>query len=261
MSEWVISHFPAHECYVEPFGGSAQVLIDKPESFQEVYNDKDGDIVQFFDVLRDQSDELVEWLELTPFSRGLHSRWANEYYDGERRDDPIERAGIFFYLRETQFTGKYKGISGFSTRKDRNRGKRYAKSVQQLKEFAERFKSVTVENLDCERVIERYDGEDTFFYCDPPYIEEGKALYPESVDHSDFIETLQKVEGEWAVSYTDVPDGLADERVVRKDYAQNMNTSGGYEDNESRRESLVMSYPESEQGTFSEVSSAAGGDW
>lgn len=88
LAPWVISHFPPHSIYVEPFGGAGSVLIRKPRAHGEVYNDLDGEIVNVFRVLRDREsgEELIRLLTLTP--------WAREEFNGsyEPTDDPIERA-------------------------------------------------------------------------------------------------------------------------------------------------------------------------
>lgn len=52
LAPWLLQFFPPHGCYVEPFGGAAGVLLRKPRVYAEVYNDLDGDIVNFFRVLR-----------------------------------------------------------------------------------------------------------------------------------------------------------------------------------------------------------------
>jgi len=158
---------------VEVFGGSGAVLVNKPESHTEVYNDLDGDLVQFFEVLREREEELVEWLNLTPYAREQHQEWKEDFYSGERPDDPIERAGRFFYLRYSQYASKYRTASGFAGAHQRNKARKLRNATEKLHEFADRFKNVQIENLDYAEVIDRYDSEDTFFYRDPPYLDEG----------------------------------------------------------------------------------------
>ena len=70
LAKWVIAHLPPHRIYVEPFGGAASVLMRKPRSYAEVYNDLDGDVVNLFRVLRsDRAPELIELIRLTPYCR------------------------------------------------------------------------------------------------------------------------------------------------------------------------------------------------
>ena len=71
LAPWVIGHMPPHKVYVEPYGGAAGVLLRKPRSYSEVYNDLDGDIVTLFRVLRDpmRREALIEALTLTPYAR------------------------------------------------------------------------------------------------------------------------------------------------------------------------------------------------
>jgi len=69
LAPWIIGHFPPHRIYVEPFGGGGSVLMRKPRSYGEVYNDAWGNVVNVFRVLRDHADEIERLLYLTPFSR------------------------------------------------------------------------------------------------------------------------------------------------------------------------------------------------
>jgi DNA adenine methylase len=69
LAPWIASLLPGHRTYVEAFAGSAAVLFAKPPSPTEVINDRDGDLVCLFRVLRDRGPELARALQLTPYAR------------------------------------------------------------------------------------------------------------------------------------------------------------------------------------------------
>lgn len=85
LAPWIISHFPEHRVYVEPFGGGASVLLRKPRSYAEIYNDLDSEIVNLFRMVRDRGAELAKLLTLTPYAR-------EEYGTLHDDDDPMEKA-------------------------------------------------------------------------------------------------------------------------------------------------------------------------
>lgn len=252
LAPWIIEHFPPHKCYVEVFGGGAAVLLTKEPSHTEVYNDLDGDLVQFFRVLREREDELIEWLDKVPYAREQHQEFKEEFYSGKRPDDPIERAGRFFYLRYSQYASKYRTPSGFAGAHQRNKARKLRNATEKLHKFAERFRDVQIEKLDFEELITRYDSKDTFFYCDPPYMDEGDDLYRHGeFDHERLVDVLEETEGNWAVSYQRLPERLKDYFVVEKGRSQFMNKQ---HDNDSRSteatERLVMNYDLNETGKF-----------
>lgn len=249
---WLLDHIPQHRCYVEVFGGSASLLYNKPRSYNEVLNDLDGDIVQFFDVLRDRPEELREWLNTLPYAKDLHERFAGEFYAGERRDDPVERAGVFYYLRCTQFAGKYARESGFTSSTKNDEASRFVNKIDRIEEFSERLSGVTIENREWHVALERFDSPETFFYFDPPYIKEGDELYREGVgfDHDNFVSALKACTGQWLVSYTDIPDGLEDYHTVEYDFSQRMNMAHGEGRSTTRVERLVMNYNPDEEPAF-----------
>src|SRR4051812_49100283 len=86
LAPWIISQFPPHRIYVEPFGGGASVLLRKDRSYGEIYNDLDTEVVNVFRVLQRHPRRLKRMLEVTPFAR---DEWELAYV---RVKDPVERA-------------------------------------------------------------------------------------------------------------------------------------------------------------------------
>lgn len=267
LAPWVMDHLPEHECYVEVFGGSAAVLLGKPESRIEVYNDTDEDLVHFFRTFRDHTDQLVEYLEKTPYAKEIHDEWAELYYKGYRPTDDVERAGRWFYLRFSQFAAKYNGVSGFRSMKQRSPAEQLNKVRDRLEEFAKRFDHVQIENRDFSEIFKRFDGDETVFYCDPPYVEEGDDLYTHgSFDHKRFIDDLEDLEGYWLVSYTDVPDPLRKYEIREKgiEYSSQNGSDGSHKEATER---LVMNFDpgktdlfsRAQQQTLDSVSNQGGG--
>lgn len=167
LAPWIISHFPAHKNYVEPCGGAASVLLQKPRSALETYNDLDGNVVNFFRVLRDRPDELIQKIKLTP--------WAREEYDNclIMGDEPIEAARRMFVRSWCSRNGATnfdnQATSGFQTHM---RHKDYPTELyfDALNTVAARFIGVQIEQRDALAVIESYSNDDSLIYFDPPYV-------------------------------------------------------------------------------------------
>jgi DNA adenine methylase len=171
LSPWIISHFPEHRTYVEPFGGAASVLLRKERSKVEIYNDLDEEITGFFRVLRDDTmrARLVFLVEATPFSR----REFRAAY--EPTTDPVEAARRVLVRSWFGFGSDAFNIAsanGFKTRDTMGR-KSYAREWAGLPEIiqatANRFASVTLEARNALQLIPQYDSPSTLFYIDPPY--------------------------------------------------------------------------------------------
>ena len=232
LTDWITDHLPDHTVYVEPFGGSAAVLLNKPRSHIEVYNDVDGDIVQFFEVTRELPDELAEWCRRTPFSEELYNEWVREYYDGERPDDPVERAGRWLFLRFTQFGGKYDHTAGFKRdqpRKKRGASNLWASVDDRISEIATRFQGVSIQHADYQSVIEKYDGDDTVFYLDPPYLGKEHTYRVGEFSHTDLADILTGIDGYAMVSYTDEPEGYEDWTQLTQTHHHESNNAASVE--------------------------------
>lgn len=216
----ILRYFPAHRRYVEPFGGSAAVLLNKPPSYIEVYNDLDDDVVHFFRVLRERREELVAWLRRVPYSRSVYDEWVTAFFDGHRPDDDIDRAGRWFYLRFSQFNGVLDRRNGFKTGGKRNEARSFRGSIDDLDAVAERFAEVTIECEPYAAVLDRYDHPDTLFYLDPPYYGADRSHYRvgRDFDHAALVDALRDREGYWLVSSDELPPGLADVATTVETY-------------------------------------------
>ncbi|MEN5089304.1 DNA adenine methylase [Pseudomonas protegens] len=171
LANWVLSHFPAHKCYVEPFGGAAGVLIQKPRSYAEVYNDLDGEIVNLFRVLQAEgsSQRLIELLTITPYARAeFDLAW-------QPAEDPIERARRLIIRAQMGFgsAGASKGTTGFRIDTARAYGTAqhlWQRYPEHLAAICRRLTGVLIENRPAVEVVQAHDAPETLHYIDPPYM-------------------------------------------------------------------------------------------
>jgi len=200
----IISHFPEHRTYVEPFGGGASVLLRKPISFSEVYNDLDDEVVGFFRVLRDHGRRLVELLELTPFSR---AEFNGAY---QPTGDPIERArrtairSFMGFGSDGIHSSHRTGFRGRSQRSGTTPAGDWANYPMNLRRLIERFQGVVIEQREALRVIVGYDSPTTLFYVDPPYVHSTRQRVDRArgyrhelsdANHRSLLEVLNSVQG------------------------------------------------------------------
>lgn len=217
--DFILPRLPGTKQYLEPFGGSAAVLLSREPSPVETYNDLDGDLTAFFRVLREKPDELIRRLELTPYSREEYLKAID--VAGDKSVPDLERARLF-YVRACQV---YSGLAQYATegrwsysRTTSVRGKSapvagWQQNIDGLDKIAARIADVQLESDDAVSVIERFDHPDTLIYCDPPYplASRGTAgcgtaepvAYSNEMaedDHRELAETLLRSEGHVAVS-------------------------------------------------------------
>jgi DNA adenine methylase len=209
--EWLLPLLPSAHHYCEPFGGSAAVLLNRQPAPVETYNDLDGDVVNFFKVLREQPEDLVRLISLTPFSR-------EEFYlslEKHRGDvNGLEKARLFFVRARQVRTGlaQTASLGRWANCKNTSRGgmagvvSRWLGSVRDLPEIANRLLRVQIENRPAPELIKLYDDKKTLFYCDPPYPHnsrgDNKAYQFEMNDkeHEELANVLRQCKGKVAIS-------------------------------------------------------------
>lgn len=191
ISDWIISHFPEHKVYCEPYFGSGAIFFNKQPSYIETINDINGDIVNLFKVCREYPEQLVAAIEFTPFAR-------DEFIDcyDTAVTDPIERARRTLVRYHQSF-----GTSNSSKNSWRNvqtyGGPRCATMWNclpgRILEVCERLKDAQIENIDAIQLIQRYNDENTLIYCDPPYLQSlrKRKMYADEMSEEQHIELLE----------------------------------------------------------------------
>ena len=204
----ILSHLPndaGHFCDV--FGGTGAILLNRKPAPLETLNDIDGDVVNFFHVLRNDTDAIVEKLRLTPYSRKEYELACRHEPNG----DPIEDARMFFVRSNQSFLPR-DGI-GYWRRcsPENNMMKNIASAVKEMHALAERLMHVQIEDKPALDLLSLYDGRDVLFYLDPPYMgslreshNSTRVMYNHDMkdkeSHRTLAATCMKLRGRVAVS-------------------------------------------------------------
>ena len=169
LAPWILNHLPTHRTYVEPFGGGASVLLQKPRSYAEVYNDLDGEVVNLFRVVRERGEELAQACELTPFAR---AEFEQAYEDGgsdlERARRTLVRS--FMSFGSAGVTKQATGFRANTTRAYTTPATDWMRYPDHLRALIQRLRGVVIEQRDALDVMKAHDGDDTVHYVDPPYV-------------------------------------------------------------------------------------------
>lgn len=223
LAAWVMKFFPPHRIYTESFGGAAGVLLQKPRSHGEVYNDLDGDVVSFFRCLQSPElrDRLVQACTFTPYARAeFELAWLPT-------DDLVERARRVCIRAQMGFgsAGATKGSTGLRTdtmRKYSTAQMDWAAYPPVLLDVAARFQAVLIENRPAIDVMQQHDSDETLHFVDPPYVHSTRQMRNSSGcyrhemtddDHTELLEVLGNLRGMVVLSgyasdmYADVLQG------------------------------------------------------
>lgn len=204
LAPWIISHFPLHRSYVEVFGGAAWVLLQKPRSTIEVYNDINDELINMWRVLQTDAPKMAEELSRIPYSRTLYYSWISDWKKGIRPGTEFNRAIRFAWIQACSFGGSF--MKGFAVSRDQDHAGGYQRWVSSLNEIQDRMRGVLIENLSFEVLIPKYDTSDALFYCDPPY--DGTENYYNGFNtesHAKLAELLSGIKGKFVLSYFQTP--------------------------------------------------------
>jgi DNA adenine methylase len=205
----IVELMPPHVHYVEPFAGGLSVLLARnPEGVSEVANDLCGDLTNFWRVLQgtDTFDPFRRRIEATPFSE---REWTQA--NPQRLDDVDVPSAVAFFVRCRQsLAGRMDSFAPLSRTRTRSgmneQASAWWNAVEGLRAVHSRLKRVVILNRDALDVIRSQDGPQTFFYLDPPYLQETRTapvVYSHEMtreEHVKLLDLLGTISGTFALS-------------------------------------------------------------
>jgi DNA adenine methylase len=199
--EHILPYLPKRERFVDVCGGSGTVLLARPRSKMEVFNDAYSGITDFYMCLKDKVklEELIAYLDMVIHSREMFINYKTSW---KNTADPVERAAKWYYMIVNSF-GNLGRNFGRGTKEVSSFASKLPNSLQNFWPVHYRIQGVTIENLSFEQCIKDYDHVNTVFYIDPPYLHSDPGLYDEAwplEKHKRLLQYIFDAEGFVALS-------------------------------------------------------------
>jgi len=206
--DFILENLCHTKIYVDLFGGSGAILLNKRESVIEIFNDLNIDIINFFSVLREQREKLIDFLYLTPFSELEYKKAFYSLHKGTQ----LERARKFFTCANQSFTATTARIQGWrldiktSNKFTTKNVEALENKIKNLPAIIDRLKYVQLSNQDFRKLIPKVDSSETLIYCDPPYLHSTRGSNREYKhemkikDHIAFLEMIKECDSKIAIS-------------------------------------------------------------
>lgn len=190
IADWIISHFPKHNVYLEPFFGSGAVFFKKQPARIETINDINGEIVNLFKVIRNNPAELAKAIEFTPWAR-------EEFVDchAPTPDNPVEWARRVIVRYHQSFGSNNRCKNSWKTGQRPNAPHvcgQWSRIPESILSCAARLKQAQIECTDGIELIKAHNHPDVLIYADPPYMLQTRAgnLYKNEMPDNKHLELL-----------------------------------------------------------------------
>lgn len=181
LADWIVSFFPSHKLYVEPFGGAGSVLFRKRPCQTEIYNDLDDRLFKVFTTIRNFPKEVAEAISLTLYAKKeLHLCYTNN--DLPITDVEFTRRFIVashLAISSTslnEMTGFRSHVNSSIKSAPTGSGDYCSQAAtfsvlpEEIFSVRNRLSNVIIENCDYQSLIDRYDRPGVLWYFDPPYM-------------------------------------------------------------------------------------------
>jgi len=211
IASWICEYIPKHTVYVEPFAGSAAVFfkkqypkINNTDYYREVLNDTNEVLITLYRVASDPmlQNEFINRLDYIPFSQKIHDKSKELNKSGYPNCSDLDIA-VWFYININQSFG-HEQHGGWSFGKyGSNNARVFHNKIKNLPKIIDRLNGVYIDCNDAIDVINRWDSPQTFFYCDPPYIDTDQGHYSGYTieQFQELINTLDNIQGSFLLSH------------------------------------------------------------
>ena len=246
MAHIIVPLIPEHKLYCEPFAGGAAIFFAKEQSELEVLNDTNRELINFYQVAKNDFTSLEKEVRITLHSRDLHRR-ASTIYNNPDMFTNIERAWALWALSSQSFSSQLDNSWGY----DKTRNQLVKKINNARDNFTEklaiRLQNVSIECADACYIIRSRDTENSFFYCDPPYYNANMGHYDgySLNDYKELLETLSKIKGKFLLS--SYPSDVLGEYVAQsswytKSFDMRVSVNASNAKNQRKIEVLTANY-------------------
>lgn len=245
MTNIILPLIPPHRIYVEPYFGGGSIFFAKGPSFLEVINDINDNVINFYQVLKNDFSALRKEVEASLMSESLHKK-AYKIYQKPKGHLKIKRAWAFWYVTNFSFANKPGGGWKFDNGTDGSHtGRQCSNRRNGFKKYAGRLDTVQISCRDALDIIHYRDHVDTFFYLDPPYPNSDQGHYKGYTENDleKLLEILESVQGKFMLS--NYHSELINDYMVRNDWTVHefdMRLSAPRKKEARKREILIMNY-------------------
>jgi len=203
IAPWILPYLPPHRVYVEPFGGAASILLRKPRSRIEIYNDLDEEIVNIFRVVQDpiMCQQLIRRLRRTPYSRREFELAFQASHNAIIRAQRAITRSYQSFHHESLFNPRKRTFGDALHRSGGDgRSHGWVNYPRALVTISNRLRGVVIDCQPALKVIRAQDASDTLFFVDPPYMPStrSKSGYRHEMtedEHFMLLETLRAAQG------------------------------------------------------------------
>ena len=247
MLQEILPLIPEHKIYTEAFFGGGAVFFAKDKIAGETINDVNNMVVNFYEVVQRDFENLKAKVEATLFSRATYSvAWS--IYRMPHLFSKLQQAWAFYVATNMGFGC---GIGSWGHDKYGKRVKAFRNKKMQFDEsIAKRLEHTQIEHYDACTVIKLKNTSDAFHYVDPPYIDSAQSHYGgyNEQDYKRLLDTLCQVKGKFLLS--SYPSDILDRYIKKngwysKTFSKTLSASKGIagEKRKSKVEVLTANYP------------------